>query len=94
LTNDWSDSDFGYETPVELESSFWDDHEKHDHILNQLFKDVEEERGNLFKQIYLNQEPVQEVAKKLNIPPNTLSKRNTRMLEDLRSKARHLKSFF
>jgi RNA polymerase sigma factor (sigma-70 family) len=94
LTNDWFESDFGYEPPAELETSFWDNHPEQVRILNNLLEDVEEDRRSIFIQNQLDNQSIQDLAQKLEILPNTLTKRHTRIMDDLRSKASRFKSFF
>jgi RNA polymerase sigma factor (sigma-70 family) len=94
LTNDWCESDFGYEPPTELETSFWDNHPEQIRILNHLLETVDEDRRATFVQNHLYNEPIQDLAKELNMPPNSLTKRHTRIMDGLRSKARRFKSCF
>jgi RNA polymerase sigma factor (sigma-70 family) len=94
LTNDWCESDFGYEPPAELELSLWDNHSEQVRILNNLLEGVEEERRSIFKQNHLDNQSIQDLAQKLDMLPNTLTKRHTRIMDDLRSKASRFKLIF
>ncbi len=94
LTNDWFENDFGHEPPVELELSLWDNHAEQVRILNHLLQDVEAERRSIFVENHLEHQSIYDLAQKLDIQPNTLTKRHTRIMDDLRLKAKRFKSFF
>jgi RNA polymerase sigma factor (sigma-70 family) len=94
LTNDWLEADLGCEPPAEMEPAFWDNHTEQVSILNHLLQDVAEERRAIFIEHHLNHESIVDLAQKLDIRPNTLVKRHTRIMEDLRCKANRFKSFF
>jgi predicted nucleic acid-binding OB-fold protein len=55
---------------------------------------VDEERRSTFVQNHLDNQSIQDLAQQLDMLPNSLTKRHTRILDDLRSKARRFKSFF
>ncbi|MEN9609888.1 MAG: hypothetical protein RLZZ628_702 [Bacteroidota bacterium] len=94
LTHEWFEKDLGHEPPAELELSFWDNHTEQVRILNNLLEDIEEKRRSIFIQNHLDNQSIQDLAQKLDILPNTLTKRHTRIMNDLRSKANRFKSIF
>jgi RNA polymerase sigma factor (sigma-70 family) len=87
LTNDWITNDYGYEEPVELEGSFWDNHAEQNRILTDLLADIEDDSRSIFIQNRLGNESIVTLAQKCDMLPNTLTKRHNRIMQNLRSKA-------